>query len=47
MSSVWTYTPSGDDGWSIVMSDVGHDLSFALVTKEPADDNTATHCSIM
>lgn len=38
--------PPGDDGWSVLVSDVGYDLSFSLVTKEPADDNSTTHCSI-
>jgi len=25
---------------------MGYDLSFPFVTKEPADDNGTTHCSI-
>jgi hypothetical protein len=35
-----------NDGWFVLVSDVGYDLSFSLVTKEPADDNSTAHCSI-
>ncbi len=47
VSCVRTDAAPGDDGWSVLVSDMGHYLSLSFVTKEPADDNSTTHCSIM
>lgn len=46
MPGIRADTAPGDDGWSILVSDVRHDLSFPLVTKESADDNSTGHYSI-
>jgi hypothetical protein len=44
MTSIWTYTAPGDDGRMVLISDMGHNLSFSLVPEKSADDNRTTHC---